>query len=72
MKFPKLVIISDGSRAAILLNGVLLARGIRSFSFDSQKEKANAIGLSFDNIDAEAFSVSDAQEFGRIWDSFLS
>lgn len=40
MKYPKLVIISDGKRVAALLDGIFYGKGIGRFSMDATKRNA--------------------------------
>lgn len=67
--FPKLVIISDGTNVAALLDGVFFGRGIKGISFE--KKETSAPMLSIDSIDTEVFNANGHAEFELAWNSFL-
>ena len=67
MKYPKLVIISDGKRVAALLNGMFYGKGIGRFSMDATKRNAPELTLEVDKIDAGAFHGDDVSAFERFW-----
>ena len=69
MKYPKLVIISDGNRVAVLLDGVFYGRGVSEVLFE--KKTNSAPTLSMDGIDTELFSHCGASDFEQVWASFL-
>lgn len=70
MKYPKLVIISDGKRVAALLDGAFYGNGIKSFLFDISKKNAPELTLSLDSISVEAFRNKGILEFEQVWQAF--
>lgn len=72
MKYPKLVIISDGKRVAALLDGAFYGRGIKCFSLDVNKKNAPELTLSLDDVSIEAFQNKGILEFEQVWQAFTT
>lgn len=72
MKYPKLVIISDGKRVAALLDGTFYGRGIKFFSLDVSQKNAPELTLSLEDVSIEAFQNKGILEFEQVWQAFTT
>lgn len=72
MKYPKLVIISDGRRVAALLDGAFYGRGVKRFSLDVSEKNAPELTLSLDSVSSGGFQNKGILEFEQVWQAFTT
>ncbi len=68
MKFPKLVIASNGRATGVLLDGVFIGEGIRRLDFSTQGKDGGLLRNTIRIMDLDVRTVSlskDAEEFTK-------
>lgn len=68
MRYPKIVIISDGTRAALLLDGAFYGPGVCEVSFEKKADSVPT--LSIRGIDTERLLKHGVSDFEAVWAAF--
>ena len=67
MKFPKIVIISNGKNAAAMVDGIVYGQGVGKIRFKSDGATST---LDIAVIDGSSYKGGDEADFRKAWDRF--
>nr|DAH72623.1 MAG TPA: hypothetical protein [Caudoviricetes sp.] len=67
MKFPKIVIISNGKNAAAMVDGIVYGRGVGKIRFKSDGATST---LDIADIDGSSYKGGDEADFLKAWERF--